>query len=274
MNRVTNIALIQFESVLADVNQNIARAIDLCAQAADHHANILCFPELFTTGYNLNLIGKQLPSLAEPLDGTTITTLRGIARDKKCCIIAPIALYRNIPGVIYNSAVFIDDQGEVLGVYDKNHLWDLERGYFCSGSHYQIFDTRFGKVGIIICYDLGFPEAARIETLQGAEIIFCPSAWRVEDHDIWNLNIPQRALENVVFLAAVNRFGQEGNDLFMFGNSKVSNPRGKILAEASDKKEEILYCEVDLDEVIAHRASIPYLRDRRPDQYRLYRDLS
>jgi predicted amidohydrolase len=127
--------------------------------------------------------------------------------------------------------------------------------------HYTInlglrpFDSisTIGTVGIMICYDMGFPETARFLTLQGAEIIFCPSAWRSEDRDIWNLNIPQRALENTVFLAAVNRFGQEGDDLYLFGGSKVCNPRGQVLAEIKEEKEAILYCEIDLNEIIAQR---------------------
>ena len=118
------------------------------------------------------------------------------------------------------------------------------------------------------CYDAGFPEVARILALKGAELIFMPSAWRVQDWDMWNLNIPQRALENTLFVAGVNRFGHEG-DLYMFGNSKVADWRGRIIAESKEEKEEILYADIDLKQLTKARLDIHYLKDRRPDSYKM-----
>ncbi|MBS5130643.1 MAG: hypothetical protein KHZ01_09225 [Lachnospiraceae bacterium] len=131
-----------------------------------------------------------------------------------------------------------------------------------------MFDTKYGKIGVMICYDAGFPETARVLTLKGAELIFMPSAWRIQDWDMWNLNIPQRALENTLYVAGVNRFGHE-DDLYMFGNSKVADWRGRIIAESKEEKEEIVYAEIDLDQLTKARLDIHYLKDRRPDSYKL-----
>ncbi|MEG0322587.1 MAG: nitrilase-related carbon-nitrogen hydrolase, partial [Raoultibacter sp.] len=171
-----------------------------------------------------------------------------------------------LPGVFFNSSVFFDRAGELLGTFDKVHLWALERFYFRSGNEIPVFDTEFGKIGIMICYDLGFPEVARILTLKGAELIVCPSAWCEEDHDVWNYNTQCRALENTVFLAAVNRHGRE-ESLYMGGHTRICNPRGGVIAELEEEKEGILYADLDFADVGRNRISSPYLRDRRADLY-------
>ena len=129
-----------------------------------------------------------------------------------------------------------------------------------------MFDTEFGKVGIMVCYDMGFPEAARTLALKGAELIVCPSAWCVQDADVWEINAPARALENTVFLGAVNRIGHEGGDLYMHGASMVCGPRGGKIAQLGEE-EGILYADLDFDEVRKNRVTSPYLRDRRADAY-------
>lgn len=261
-----NIALIQFQGVLGDTRANTEHAAKLCGDAADHGADIICLPELFSTGYHLGLIGDKIPYLAQRTDGETISVLREISKEHSCCIIAPIALEKEMPGVIYNSAVVMED-GRILGVYDKNHLWAMERFFFRPGETYPVFDTKYGRIAVMICYDMGFPEVARILTLKGAEIIFCPSAWRIQDRDMWNLNIPQRALENNLFVAGINRFGQEGDDLYMDGATKVAGPRGNIIAQIMEEKEDILYARLDGAEIISNRANDMYLHCRRPEQY-------
>lgn len=267
-NRKVKIALIQFGGVLADTRANTQHAVELCTDAAKQGAGIICLPELFSTGYNLRLIGDKIPYLAQRLDGETITALRKVSKEYSCCIIAPIALEKDIPGVVYNSAVVMED-GEILGVYDKNHLWAMERFFFRPGESYPVFDTKYGRIAVMICYDMGFPEVARILTLKGAEIIFCPSAWTILDRDMWNLNIPQRALENNLFVAGINRYGQEGDDLYMEGATKVCGPRGKIIGEIKEEKEATLFAELDMKEIIELRAKSMYLQCRRPDQYKL-----
>lgn len=264
---MVKIALVQFESIVNEPKANAEKACRQIREAASNGAKIICFPELFSTGYQLDMIGPKLHETAEKIDGNTITSIRKTARECSVYVIAPIALEREMKGVHYNTAVVIDDSGEILGEYDKHHPCFTEGCYFRAGEGFPVFETKYGKIGVIICYDIGFPEPARILTLKGAEIIFCPSAWRVQDEDIWDLNIPQRALENSVFLAAVNRWGHEG-DLYLFGGSKVADSRGRIIAKCKSEAEEIIYADCDLDSIHVERQEIGYLRNRRPDTYK------
>lgn len=261
------IALVQFEGEIGNVEKNVAEACDLIAQAAENGADLVVLPELFSTGYHLNTIGPHILDLAEPIDGPSVRALQQAAREAKCYVVAGIALIREVGGVPFNSAVLIDREGNVAGSYDKVHLWALERFYFRAGAGYPVFDTDFGRIGIIICYDLGFPEAARSLALQGADLIVCPSAWCVEDMDVWEINAPARALENTVFLAAVNRFGHEGGDLYMPGHSMVCNPRGTKLGQLEGEAAGILYVDLDASDIDTYRVKSPYMRDRRADTY-------
>lgn len=261
------IALVQFEGTLGDVEQNVERACDIVKEAAEHGADLVVFPELFSTGYHLDTIGPRIVELAEPIDGPTVRAMQRAAREAGCYVVAPIALVREVGGVPFNSAVLIDRQGNVAGSYDKVHLWALERFYFRAGANYPVFDTDFGRLGIMICYDMGFPEAARSLALQGADLIVCPSAWCAEDMDVWEINAPARALENTVFLAACNRFGREGDDLYMPGKSMVCNPRGKKIAQLEDEAAGILYVDLEAADIDTYRVKSPYMRDRRADTY-------
>lgn len=268
MERQFKIALVQYQSVLGDLQKNADRAVEMVRESAAKGAKIVCFPEMFNTGYNFQLIGDRFHNCGETIDGHTITRLQKVAKECACYVIAPITLEKKVKGVFYNAAVVIDDEGVVLGDYSKHHLWAAERYYFHAGEDIPVFDTKYGKIGVMICYDAGFPETARILTLKGAELIFMPSAWRIQDWDMWKLNIPQRALENTLYVAGVNRFGHE-DDLYMFGNSKVADWRGRIIAESKEEKEEIVYAEIDLDQLTKARLDIHYLKDRRPDSYKL-----
>lgn len=261
------IALVQFEGEIGNVEKNVAEACGLIAQAAENGADLVILPELFSTGYHLDTIGPHILDLAEPIDGPSVRALQQAAREAKCYVVAGVALIREVGGVPYNSAVLIDREGNVAGSYDKVHLWALERFYFRAGASYPVFDTDFGRIGIIICYDLGFPEAARSLALQGADLVVCPSAWCVEDMDVWEINAPARALENTVFLAAVNRFGREGGDLYMPGRSMVCNPRGRKLGQLDEEKAGILYVDLDASDIDTYRVKSPYMRDRRADTY-------
>ena len=155
------LALVQFQSVLGDVEASMARALPMIDEAAAAGANMVVFPELFTTGYHLDTVGPRMTELAEPIDGPTVCALQEAARKNHVYIVAPIALLHGLSGVPYNSAVFINPDGTVQGSFDKVHLWALERFYFRAGHEFPVFDTEFGKVGIMVCYDMGFPEAAR-----------------------------------------------------------------------------------------------------------------
>jgi len=234
---------------IRSVPASCAKAEALIRKAASQGAQIVCLPEPIT-----------------PTPGPTITHFSALAKELGIYIILPMIEQGSIPGIIHNSAAFIDKKGSVQGVFRKVHAFATERYYFTAGNSYPVFNTEFGKVGIMICYDMGFPEVARILTLQGAEILFAPSAWCQEDEDIWDINIPARAIENQVFVAAVNRVGSE-EDLVMHGKSKVVDTRGKTLVEAARYQEDLVLATVDLDTLLPARRQTPYLKDRKPHTY-------
>ena len=268
-SRPVRLALVQFEGALAAVRENTEQACRLIREARAAGADLVLLPELFSTGYQLNAIGPVLGDLVEPVGGPTVRALQEAAREAGCYVAAGVALTHELTAVPYNSAVVIDRTGALAGTYDKQHLWALERFYFRSGAGGGVFDTDFGRVGVMICYDMGFPETARMLALKGCDLLVCLSAWCAEDMDSWHLNGPSRALENTVYVAAVNRYGVE-EDLVMPGHSYVSNPRGHIIAELDEECAGVLYVDIDLADVAAGRLDgryPPYLRDRRPDLY-------
>lgn len=266
--RPVRLALVQFESELCNTAANVEKACRMIEEAGGQDADLVALPELFSTGYQLNVVGPRITELAEPIDGPTVSALRKAAAEAGCYVVAGLALTHDLTGVVYNSSVIIGRDGSLLGHYDKQHLWALERFYFRSGCETPVFDTDFGRIGIMICYDMGFPEVARMLAVQGADLVLCPSAWCAEDMDVWKINAPARALENTVFLAAVNRFGVE-EGLEMPGHTHLCDPRGHIIAELEEEREGILYTDIDLDRIADFRERSPYLRDRRPDLYDL-----
>lgn len=269
MKSTISLALIQFESILGDPKANRRKAEAMIREAAENGAELICLPEMYTTGYNLDIIGPQITQLAENIDGPTVTDLQQLAKELKIHIVAPLALnLEDDPEARpFNSAVFIGDEGQVLGVYSKCHLFETERMYFQPGQELPVYDTKFGKIGIMICFDAGFPEVARILQMKGAELIVCPSAWRIQDMGVWHLNMPQRAQENSCYLVAINRYGKE-ESLYMGGYSIVCGPEGDIIKELTEEKEDILYCTIDGQRLADFRADGgPYLPYRRPELY-------
>jgi predicted amidohydrolase len=266
LNREVTIGLIQIDCRLKDLDYNKGKAYRLISEAVKKGADIVCLPELFTSGYNPDAIGWKWYHFSEDDKGQTVQELSKLARDLKVSIIAPMAEKRDLTGVFYNSAIFINEDGSVLGSYAKTHLWSMERNYFRPGNSLSVFNTRLGKIGILICYDILFPELARELTLAGAEIIFVPSAWRGSEADVWDTVMPARALENTVYLAAVNRVGTEG-DATLFGGSCLINPRGRFIAQAKRYEEDMLIQTINLDELSRYRYDLPYLRDHQPDLY-------
>ena len=233
MSKVT-IGLIQLETRLGDKEYNLALAQEKVREAAAQGAKIICLPELFVTGYNLGVFGDKLYDMAEGLSGPTITALRAQAKELGVYIIAPIALQVYTTRPLNNAAVLIDDEGEVQGVYSKNHLFGGECDYFTRTGEYPVFETKYGRIGIMICADNNHPEPARILALKGAQIVFMPAAWRVQEADIWPLLIRCHALENNVFVAAANMYCKM-DDLFLFGHSMVASPRGEVVEELTQE---------------------------------------
>lgn len=260
---MAKIALAQFNSILMDVKANISKMTDMICCSADNNADIIVFPELFSTGYNLDLIEDKIYDLAEEINGSVILNACRWAELKSIWVIVPIAFRQK--DKIFNSAVVINNKGKVINVYHKNNLWDKEQKYFEYGDHdYRIYEADFGKFGVIICYDVDFPETSRTLALNGADVIFVPAAWATTHRNLWDIFLPSRALENTVFVAGVNRTGTEGDAVY-FGDSKVYGPTGELIARAAENTEEILYCDIDLSSIKEIRKDFPYLKELRKD---------
>ncbi|MHB1394162.1 MAG: nitrilase-related carbon-nitrogen hydrolase [Clostridia bacterium] len=266
MSRKVKVALGQITSKLGDVEHNVEKALEFISQAANKGADIICLPELFATGYNLSILGDKAISLSREYGQFISDKMSKAARDNSIYVIAAFGDFKENDNEVYNAALLFDRSGDKLGSFYKTHAFALEKKYFAEGWQYPVFDTEIGKIGILICYDVGFPEAARTLCLNGAEIIFIPAAWRVQDENSWFLNVPSRALENQLYTVGVNRSGYEG-ELHLFGKSMVCNPFGEVIMQMDYDSDEIAVCEIDLDEVEKCRCGGGYLKDRRPEIY-------
>ena len=254
------VSIVQMDIALGDPKKNRERAVSFIEEACRRGSNFVVLPELWTTGYSL----ENIRELAEPLDGTTVTTLLDICSKWKTHVIGSIAELRE--GKIFNTAAILGPEG-VLGSYSKVHLFRLmdEHKYFSPGDSCAIFETSFGKVGLIICYDLRFPELTRKIALNGARILFVPAEWPYPRVAAWELLLKARAIENQMFVVAANRVGSDEKNTF-FGHSMVLDPMGEVLVSGGDA-ELILTCELDMGLVDKTRSLIPCFEDRRPDLY-------
>ena len=274
-----SIGLIQ-TSASDDVEQNMRKTAERIEEASRKGAQIVCLQELYRSKYFPQAEKQDFSSLAETVPGESTKAFSALAKKNKIVIIAPI-FEKASNGKYYNSAVVIDADGKTLGTYRKAHVPHdplfYEQNYFEAGdSGYCVFKTRYARVGVLICYDQWFPEAARINALMGAEIIFYPTAigyikgeslsdgdWR----DAWKTVQRAHAIVNGIHVAAVNRVGEEG-ELQFWGGSFVCDSFGVMLKEASCTKEETLVVEVDLAKNKRIQEGWGFLRNRRPDTYK------
>jgi N-carbamoylputrescine amidase len=271
-------------SCAPDLDRNVAHALEKVAEAARAGAQTVCLPELFRSQYFCQREDASLFDLAEPIPGPTTAALAAAARDHGVVLIGSI-FERRAPGVYHNTAVVLDADGSLAGLYRKMHLPDdplyYEKYYFTPGDlGYRSFDTRAGRIGTLVCWDQWYPEAARLVALQGALVLFYPTAigWHpaekrqygAQQHDAWRTVQRGHAIANGIYVAAVNRVGHEGpaeGGLEFFGGSFVADPFGVIVAEAPQDREAIVYAEVDPARVEDVRRNWPFLRDRRIDTY-------
>jgi N-carbamoylputrescine amidase len=289
------VGLIQ-ESVGADVAANVDRAIQRVGEAAERGAQIVCLQELFNAPYFCKSQRAERFDLAEPIPGPTIKRLQDAARSLGIVIIVPI-FERQAAGVYRNSAAVVDADGEMLGVYRKMHIPDdplfNEKYYFTPGdshlshegahrgsSGFRVWKTRFATIGVLICWDQWYPEAARITSLLGADILFYPTAigWHPAEKaetgeaqvQAWQTAQRAHGIANGVYVAAVNRVGHEDEPgtegLEFFGHSFVSDPFGRVIAEAGTEPE-VLVASCDPKVIEETRRNWPFLRDRRIDAY-------
>jgi len=256
--------------------QMIKKHERLIAEAARQRAQIVCLQELFYGPYFAAEQDVRWYQVTEPVpDGPAVEWARKLAKKYELVLVVPI-YEREMTGVYYNTAAVIDADGRYLGKYRKHHIphchpgfW--EKFYFTPGNlGYPVFETRYARVGVYICYDRHFPEGARVLGLNGAEIVFNPSATVAGLSEyLWELEQPAHAVANGYFVGAINRVGHEMPwDIGEFyGKSYFANPRGKIIAQASRDKDEVLVADLDLEMIQQVRDTWQFYRDRRPETY-------
>jgi N-carbamoylputrescine amidase len=269
-------------SCLKDKADNLQKAIEKIGEAVSKGAQIVCLQELFTSLYFCDTENYDHFGLAESIPGPSTEILQTIARDNQIVIIASL-FEKRAQGIYHNTAAVIDADGSYMGKYRKMHIPDdpsfYEKFYFTPGDlGYKVFETKYAKIGILICWDQWYPEAARITSLMGAEILFYPTAigWAAaqdlptneEQYNAWQTIQKSHAVANGIHVVSVNRVGFEQEGAMKFwGGSFVANPFGRILYQASHDQEEVFVQELDLSKTDSYRTHWPFMRDRRIDSY-------
>jgi N-carbamoylputrescine amidase len=280
-SKKVNIGTVQM-SCTASQAENLSKAIVKIREAAAKGAQIICLQELFTSLYFCDVEDHDNFKKAEPVPGPSTEALSKVAKELGVAIIASL-FEKRTSGIYHNTTAVLDADGTYLGKYRKMHIPDdpeyYEKFYFTPGDlGYKVFKTKFATIGVLICWDQWYPEAARITSLMGAEILFYPTAigWATsqdeetnsEQYNAWQTIQRSHAVANGVHVVSVNRVGfeQEGRMKF-WGGSFISNPFGRLLYLASHDKEEVHVLEIDLDKTDRYRTHWPFLRDRRIDSY-------
>ncbi len=279
MTQTVTLGLIQM-TCSSDPESNRAKALTRIAQAAQQGAQIICLQELFCSLYFCDVESNTNFELGEAIPGLSTAQLTQVARQYGVVIIGSL-FEKRAPGLYHNTAVILDADGALLGKYRKMHIPDdpgyYEKFYFTPGDlGFKSYTTRFGKIGVLVCWDQWFPEAARLTALQGAEILFYPTAigWHKsqndqlnqDQHDAWEVIQRGHSVANGVYVVAVNRVGLEG-DMKFWGQSFVSDPLGRVLGRGEVDAEQILIVECPLGRIEETRQNWPFLRDRRIDAY-------
>src|SRR3954447_14173481 len=277
------LALVQMRCA-PDRDTNLAHATGRIREAAAAGAEIVCLPELFLGPYFCQREDAGLFDLAEPIPGPSSEKLAQAARAAGVVVVGSL-FERRTAGVYHNTAVVFDADGSLLGLYRKMHIPDdplyFEKYYFTPGDlGFKVFDTKFGRVGTLVCWDQWYPEAARLTALRGAEILVYPTAigWHPKEkaehgpaqHSAWETVQRAHAISNGLYVAAVNRVGHEGpagGGLEFWGASFVADPFGRLLARGDHAREELLVVECDRGRIEETRRNWPFLRDRRIDAY-------
>ncbi|MEO6036270.1 MAG: carbon-nitrogen hydrolase [Verrucomicrobiota bacterium] len=281
---IVNLGLLQ-SSCSSDPAENLKNTLSLAEKAARRGAQIICTQELFRSQYFCQSENHDNFKLAESIPGPSTKAFQKIAKKHEVVIVASL-FEKRASGVYHNTAAVIDADGALLGIYRKMHIPDdplfYEKFYFTPGDlGFKAWQTRYGKIGVLVCWDQWYPEAARLTAMQGAEILFYPTAigWHPSEkkeygenqHGAWEVIQRSHAVANGCFVAVANRIGLEkpigGDGLEFWGESFVAGTSGQILAKASPDDEEILIVPVDLAKVDMTRTHWPFLRDRRIDAY-------
>jgi len=256
------VAAAQIDCKLGNVRANLETIREVSRSISKFHPDFVCFPELATTGYSLN---QRWREFAEEIPGETSDELSRIAGELGAYLICGVDELDPETNRIYDSSVLISPNGKVKGTYRKVHLWNKERRHFDRGPDFPVFETKFGKIGMGICYDIEFPEPARGVATNGAEILFFPSAEMSPYEQYVDTFAMSRACENVCFLTFSNRIGNEGKTHF-FGHSQIISPEHRVLAKAARDRPFAL-AEIDLSTLQKLRSKLPYLSQLVPDAY-------
>ncbi len=277
--KVVKAGLVQMACV-NDKEANIEKAVTLIREAAGKGAQIVCLQELFASEYFCREENYENFSLAEPVPGPTTRRMQDLATNLNAVLLVSL-FEKRTKGIYHNTLAVIDADGSFLGKYRKNHIPDdpgyYEKFYFTPGdTGYSVFHTKYARIGGLVCWDQWYPEAARITSLMGAEILFFPTAigWAVsqneavnkQQYSAWQTIQKAHAIANGVFVVSVNRTGRE-KEMNFWGGSFIADPYGELLFQASHKKEEVHVEELDLEKIDEVRIHWPFLRDRRIDSY-------
>jgi N-carbamoylputrescine amidase len=267
-----------------DPEVNLAKAVDRIREAAKKGAQVVCLQELFRSQYFCRVEDADLFDLAESIPGPSTNAIQDVARECNVAVVASL-FERRAAGVYHNTAAIVDADGSLLGTYRKMHIPDdplyYEKFYFTPGDlGFRHFDTKYGRIAVLVCWDQWYPEAARLASLSGASVLFYPTAIGWHPHEkaefgeaqrsAWTTIQRSHAIANGIYVAAVNRTGFEGtpdNGLEFWGSSFVSDPFGRVLTEASVDREEILLATIEPSHQEDVRRNWPFLRDRRIDAY-------
>ncbi|MFL5505287.1 MAG: carbon-nitrogen hydrolase [Gemmatimonadales bacterium] len=281
-SRIVQLGLVQRRAT-RDAAENLRRTIEGIREAARRGAQIVCTQELFLGPYFCQTEDHEFFKLAEPIPGPTTVAMQALAKELGIVIVASL-FEKRAEGLYHNTAAIIDADGSYLGKYRKMHIPDdpqyLEKFYFTPGDlGFKAWDTKFGRVGVLVCWDQWYPEGARLTAMQGAEILFYPTAigWLVPEKaehgerqaNSWETIQRAHAIANGVYVCAVNRVGHEGaadGGIEFWGGSFVADPSGMVVAKAG-QEEEVMVVPVDLARVDVQRTHWPFLRDRRIDAY-------
>lgn len=266
--------------------ENVKKAVKLAEQAAKEGAQIICLPELYKSQYFCQKEDIGYFNLAETIPGESTEVFSKLAAKKKVAIVVPLFEKRAV-GLYHNSLVVIDKDGSLKGIYRKMHIPDdpayYEKFYFTPGDlGFKAFDTAYGKVGTLICWDQWYPEGARLTALQGADVLFYPTAigWHPHEkeqygaaqRDAWMTVQRGHAVANGIFVAAANRVGHEQTiegqpGIEFWGSSFICDPQGQMIALGSQDQEEVLLADIDIEQMEDVRRNWPFLRDRRIENY-------
>jgi N-carbamoylputrescine amidase len=268
-----------------DPSENLENAIALIREAATQGAQIICLPELFKTVYFCQEENHKYFQYAEPIPGPTTERLSALAKELQVVIVASL-FERRAAGLYHNTAAVIDADGTLLGIYRKMHIPDdplfYEKFYFTPGDlGFRCWQTKYARIGVLVCWDQWYPEAARLTALRGAEVIFYPTAigWHPSEkaefgerqHSSWETVQRGHAIANGCYVAVPNRVGHEapagGDGLDFWGRSFIADPAGQILAKGGDEKPEIVIASIDPKALDTQRTHWPFLRDRRIEAY-------